>query len=395
MDLNRLHEEAARLLPETIELRRRIHRRPELGLELPETQRAVLDALEGLDLEVHTGGSTSAVVAELRGARPGRTLLLRADMDALPMPEDTGLPFASEVDGAMHACGHDAHTAMLAGAAKLLHGMRDELAGTVKFLFQPGEEGFGGMRILIEEGLLASTPRVEGAFALHMDSTLPAGTIATRPGAILASADVFSVDVKGKGGHAALPHLARDPIVVACEMVASIQGLVTRRMNAFDPVLVSVTRMRAGTTTNVIPETASFQGTIRTVSPAARKAIHEKLRRLVEGIAAAHGIEAEFHLVPGYPVTVNHDEFAEFASEVAGTLLGDDRVVRMPSPMMGAEDFSYALEQVPGALAFLGARADESVAAPLHSNRMILDESAFAAGIALHAAVALRWSAAE
>jgi len=395
MDLNRLHQEAARLLPETIELRRRIHRRPELGLELPETQRAVLDALEGLDLEVHTGGSTSAVVAELRGARPGRTLLLRADMDALPMPEDTGLPFASEVDGAMHACGHDAHSAMLAGAAKLLHGMREELAGTVKFLFQPGEEGFGGMRILIEEGLLASTPRVEGAFALHMDSTLPAGTIATRPGAILASADVFSVDVKGKGGHAALPHLARDPIVVACEMVTSIQGLVTRRMNAFDPVLVSVTRMRAGTTTNVIPETASFQGTIRTVSSAARKAIHEKLPRLVEGIAAAHGIEAGFHLVPGYPVTVNHDEFAEFASEVAGTLLGDDRVVRMPSPMMGAEDFSYALEQVPGALAFLGARADESVAAPLHSNRMILDESAFAAGIALHAAVALRWSAAE
>jgi hippurate hydrolase len=157
--------------------------------------------------------------------------------------------------------------------------------------------------------------------------------------------------------------------------------------------LVSVTRLRAGTTTNVIPETANFQGTIRTVSATAREAVHEKLRRLVEGIAAAHGIEAEFHLFAGYPVTVNHDEFAEFASEVAGSLLGEDRVVRMPSPMMGAEDFSYALEQVPGALAFLGARADESVAAPLHSNRMILDESAFAAGIALHAAVALRWLA--
>jgi hippurate hydrolase len=395
MDATHLHEEAARLLPDTIEMRRRIHRRPELGLELPETQRVVLEALEGLDLDVHTGGRTSAVVAELRGARPGRTLLLRADMDALPMPEDTGLPFASEIEGAMHACGHDAHTAMLASAAKLLHGMRDQLAGTVKFLFQPGEEGYGGMRVLIEEGLLASTPRVEGAFALHMDSTLPAGTVSTRPGPILASADVFSVDVTGKGGHAALPHLARDPVVVACEMVTAIQGLVTRRMNAFDPVLVSVTRLRAGTTTNVVPETASFQGTIRTVSEAARKAVHEKLGRLVEGIAAAHGIDAAFHLVRGYPVTVNHEGFAEFASEVAGTLLGEERVVRMPSPMMGAEDFSYALEQVPGALAFLGARADESVAAPLHSNRMILDESAFAAGVALHAAVALRWLSPE
>ena len=391
MDPKRLHEEAARLLPETIELRRRIHRRPELGLELPETQQAVLDALSGLDLEVHTGGRTSAVVAELRGARPGKTLMLRADMDALPMPEDSGLPFASEIDGAMHACGHDAHTAMLVSAAHLLHGIRDELAGTVKFVFQPGEEGFGGMRILIEEGLLSGEPGVDGAFALHMDSTLPAGTIATRPGPILASADVFSVDVTGKGGHAALPHLARDPIVVACEMVTAIQGLVTRRMNAFDPVLVSVTRLRAGTTTNVVPETASFQGTIRTVSAGGRKAIHEKLGRLVEGIAAAHGIEARFHLVPGYPVTVNDAGFAAFASETAGELLGDERVAQMPSPMMGAEDFSYALEQVPGALAFLGARADEAVAAPLHSNRMVLDESAFAAGVALHAAVALRW----
>jgi amidohydrolase len=391
MDAIRLREEAARLLPATIELRRRIHRRPELGLELPETQKAVLEALEGLDLDVHTGGRTSAVVAELRGAKPGRTLLLRADMDALPMPEDTGLPFASEVEGAMHACGHDAHTAMLAGAARLLHGLRDEIAGTVKFLFQPGEEGHAGMRILIEEGLLASEPRVDGAFALHVDSTLPSGTMAIKPGPILASADVFSVDVTGKGGHAALPHLARDPVVVACEMVTAIQGLVTRRMNAFDPVLVSVTRLQAGTTTNVIPETAQFQGTIRTVSEQGRKAVHEKLERLVQGIAGAHGLEGKLHLFRGYPVTVNNEGFAEFASEVAGALLGEERVVRMPSPMMGAEDFSYALDQVPGALAFLGARADESIAAPLHSNRMILDEEAMATGIALHAAVALRW----
>ncbi len=391
MDFSQLKQAARSLLPETVELRRRIHRHPELGLQLPRTQQAVLEALEGLDLELHTGGKTSAVVAELRGARPGRTLLLRADMDGLPMPEDTGVSYASEVEGAMHACGHDTHTAMLASAARLLHAHRDELAGTVKFLFQPGEEGQGGMRILIEEGLLAAEPRVDAAFALHVDSAMPSGVISTRPGPILASADVFSVDITGKGGHAALPHLARDPVVVACEMVTSIQGLVTRRMNAFDPVLVSVTRLRAGTTTNVIPETASFQGTLRTVSASARRAIHDKLHRLVQGVADAHGLDAKLHLIEGYPVTVNHDDFTSFASAVATDLLGSDRVVEMSAPILGAEDFSYALELVPGAIVFLGARVGEDDPEPLHSNRMVLDEDAMATGIAMHAAVALRW----
>jgi hippurate hydrolase len=195
-----------------VELRRRIHRHPELGLVLPETQKAVLEALADLDLEIHTGGSTSAVVAVLRGARTGPTLLLRADMDALPLQEDTGVPFRSERDGAMHACGHDAHVAMLAGAARLLAGRRAELRGTLKLLFQPGEEGYAGARVLIEEGLLEAEPRVDAAFAIHVDSSLPVGCVATRPGPLLAAGDVFSIDLTGKGGHAAQPHLARDPI---------------------------------------------------------------------------------------------------------------------------------------------------------------------------------------
>jgi hippurate hydrolase len=395
MDPNALHAEARTLLPEVVELRRRIHRRPELGLVLPETQKAVLEALGGLDVELQTGGRTSAVVAVLRGARPGPTLLLRADMDALPLTEDTGLPFRSEREGAMHACGHDAHVAMLAGAARLLAGRRGELAGTVKLLFQPGEEGYAGARVLIEEGLLEGEPPVEAAFALHVDSSLPAGVVATRPGPLLAAGDVFSIDLTGKGGHAAQPHLARDPIPVACEVVTALQALVTRQMYAFDPVVVSVTRIQAGTTANVIPETANVLGTIRSVSERARRAVREKLERLVRGIAAAHGLEVKVHVLEGYPVTVNDPASTAFARSVAADVVGEGRCVELEAPIMGAEDFSYVLQRVPGALLFLGARPEGGDGAPLHSNRMLLEESAFATGVALHAALALRYLAAR
>ena len=391
MDARALRAEAEGLLPEVVALRRRIHRQPELGLVLPETQKAVLEALADLELEVETGGKTSAVVATLRGARPGPTLLLRADMDALPLTEDTDVPFRSERDGAMHACGHDAHVAMLAGAARLLAGRRGELAGAVKLVFQPGEEGYAGARVLIEEGLLGGEPPVEAAFALHVDSSLPAGVVATRPGPLLASGDVFSIDLVGKGGHAAQPHLARDPIPVACEIVVALQTLVTRQMYAFDPVIVSVTKIQAGTAGNVIPEKAHVLGTIRTVSERARRAVREKLEQLVRGIAAAHGLEVKVHLIPGYPVTVNHADSVAFARGVASDLLGEDRIVDLDAPIMGAEDFSYVLQRVPGAMMFLGARPEGGEGAPLHSNRMKLDESALATGVALHAALALRY----
>jgi hippurate hydrolase len=391
MDGRALREEARRLLPGVIELRRRIHRRPELGLVLPETQKAVLESLSDLGLEVHTGGATTAVLAVLRGGRPGPTLLLRADMDALPLQEETDVPFRSESDGAMHACGHDAHVAMLAGAARLLAPRRAELPGTLKFLFQPGEEGYAGARVLIEEGLLDGEPRVDAAFAIHVDSSLAAGCVATRPGPLLAAGDLFSIDLVGKGGHAAQPHLARDPIPAACEIVTALQGVVTRQMYAFDPVIVSVTKIQAGSAGNVIPERAHLLGTIRTVSERSRKTVRERIERTVRGIAAAHGLEVKVHLLPGYPVTVNHGEFTAFAQGVASDLLGAERVVSLEAPIMGAEDFSYVLQRVPGALVFLGAKPDGAEGAPLHSNRMQLDEAAFADGVALHAAVALRY----
>jgi hippurate hydrolase len=388
----KLLEGAKRLLPDVVALRREIHRHPELGLDLPRTRDAVLQALSGLELEVQTGGRTSAVVAALLGGEPGPTVLLRADMDALPVPEETGLPFASEEPGRMHACGHDAHVAMLVGALRLLAPLRSELRGTVKAVFQPGEEGHGGARILVEEGLLDGSPRVDAAFAIHVDPRLPVGSVATRPGPLLASADVFSIDLTGRGGHASMPHDAIDPIPAACEIVQAIQSLVTRRVDAFDPVVVTVTRLQAGTTTNVIPETANLLGTIRAVSEKARRRVHAGLRRVAERVAAAHELSAAVHLLEGYPVTRNEPRFTAFVEEVSAELLGEERVVRMQSPIMGAEDFSYVLEKRPGAMVFLGMRPPGAESpAPIHSNRMLIAEEGMAAGVALHAAVALRF----
>ncbi len=244
---NQLRIEAEELLPEVVALRRHIHAAPELGLDNPATRDAVVEWLADLDLPVTRSEATSGLVFTLTGGRPGPTLLLRADTDALPLQEETGLAFASGTPGQMHACGHDAHTAMLAGAARLLFAHRGELAGTVKFMFQPGEEGVGGARVMLSEGLLESAPAVDAAFAIHVDSTMPVGFIATRPGPLLASADVFSIALKGRGGHASMPHHTLDPIPAACEIATALQVFVARRVDVFDPVVVSVTRIQTGT----------------------------------------------------------------------------------------------------------------------------------------------------
>jgi hippurate hydrolase len=321
----------------------------------------------------------------------GSTVLLRGDMDALPMPEDTGLEYSSTVDGAMHACGHDSHVAMLAGAARLLAGRRRDIAGRVVFMFQPGEEGHHGARVMLEEGLLELTGQVDLAFALHVTPTIPAGVIATRAGPFLASADTLRVTVRGRGGHASAPHQALDPIPVACEIVTAIQAMVTRRVDAFKPAVVTVAQIRSGTTSNVIPETAELLGTIRTVSEKTRREVCDALRRLCEGIAGAHGATAEVEIEAGYPVTVNGDWPAAHVLDVASRLIGSEATLTMPTPIMGAEDWSYVLEKVPGAMAFLGMQPSgvSGPVAPNHSNRMIIEESPMATGIAMHAAVAL------
>lgn len=386
-----LLESARALQDRTVELRRDLHRHPELGNDLPRTQGVVLDSIGDLGLDIRTGTSVTSVVATLDTGRPGGTVLLRGDMDALPMPEDTDVEFASEVPGTMHACGHDAHTAMLASAARLLVDRADDLTGKLVFMFQPGEEGHHGARHMLEEGLLDGL-HVTRAFAIHQTPSMPSGMVATKPGPMMASADEFVVEVLGRGGHAAMPHHANDPVPVACEMVGAFQTMLTRRVDVFDPAVVTVGSIRAGTTDNVIPETARLLGTIRAVSERTRSLVHAELERLATHIAAAHDMTASFTIHEGFPVTINDADAAAWVADVAGRLVGPDKVVAMPSPVMGAEDWSYVLQQVPGAMAFLGTCPPDVAfheAAPNHSNRMVIDEDAMAVGVALHAAIAL------
>jgi hippurate hydrolase len=399
LDTARLRAEASDLLTPTVELRRTLHEWPELGNDLPVTREHVLGALEGLPLDVTTHESTSGIAALLTGAQPGPTILLRGDMDALPLHEDTGLDFSSRAGDTMHACGHDTHTAMLVGAAKLLADHRRDIAGRVLFMFQPGEEGHHGARFMLDEGLLDVPPLadgtpspVTGAFAIHITSALPSGWLSCRGGALMASADRLTITVTGRGGHASEPHRATDPIPVACEMVQALQLMITRTVDVFDPGVITVGRITAGTTNNVIPETADIEGTIRAVSEKTRTRVHDGIRRVVDGIAAAHGCTVAVEIEPGYPVTVNDADFADVVLDVAGQVVGADKVIRQPHPVMGAEDWSYVLQRVPGAMMFLGGThldRNPATAAPNHSNRVLFDEQAMVDGIATYAAVAL------
>lgn len=379
------------LLHDAIELRRAIHLEPELGLHLPRTTEKVLKALEGLPLEIRQGPSTTGVLAVLRGSANGRTVLLRGDMDALPLTEDTGLEFSSRTDGAMHACGHDTHVAMLAGAARALCAKKDQLAGTVMFMFQPGEEGWHGARYMLDDGLIDPLP--DAAFALHISPNMPTGVFASRAGPLLASSDVIEIRVIGAGGHASMPHDAVDPIPVACEIVTALQTLVTRTISVFDPAVITIANIVAGTTNNIIPEDARLKGTLRTLSERARETAHAGIRRVAEHVAAAHGCQAEVEIIRGFPVTVCTGREVDLAEQTAKALYGEGAWMTMPNPMMGAEDFSYVLQKVPGLMAFLGAAptgvgGDYRSCCALHSNKMTLDEQVMARGIAMHCAYA-------
>ncbi|MET9240573.1 M20 family metallopeptidase [Nonomuraea sp. NPDC003709] len=386
-------ESARDMRDELIQLRHSLHTTPELGLHLPRTQEKVLAALDGLPLEVKTGTSLSSVTAVLRGGRPGPAVLLRGDMDALPVAEKNDLPYVSQLPGQMHACGHDLHTAMLAGAARLLSARREELAGDVIFMFQPGEEGYEGAKHMIAEGVLdAAGARPVAAYGMHVVSAmLPPGLFASRPGPIMAAADTFLVTVKGRGGHGSSPHRALDPIAAGCEMVTALQTMVTKGFDVFDPVVVTVGSFHGGSADNVIPDEARFEATVRTFSKDNRTKVKRRLVEVVQGIAAAHGLEVEASFGMGYPVTVNDDGEAAFVGKTADELFGPGRYFVSPQPIMGSEDFSYVLEEVPGAFVFLGAcpaDRDPATAPYNHSPEAVFDDAVLADGAALYATLA-------
>lgn len=376
------------------DLRRDLHRQPEIGLRLPLTKARVLAELAGLDLEIHEGEALDSVVAVLRGGArtDGPVVLLRGDMDALPVQEQVEVPYASEHDGVMHACGHDLHVAGLVGAARLLAERRAELSGDVVFMFQPAEEGPGGAKPMLAEGLLeVAGRRVDAAFALHVSSAgFPRGTWFSSRGTCMAAAEDVRVTVRGAGGHGSQPWEALDPVPVACEIALAVQTACTRCFDVFDPVVVTTGRISAGTKSNIIPDTAELDLTLRALSAGNRARLRETVDRLARGIASAHGLEADVVVRESYPPTVNDDREYDLAREVVTDLYGPQAYVER-APEMGAEDFSFVLEQVPGAYLFLSACPGDPDGAPdNHSPRAEFDDSVIWQGALWLAEVALR-----
>jgi hippurate hydrolase len=393
-----LIDDARAIAGDLVALRRAIHAEPELGLQTPKTRDKIRAALAHLPLDWREGASTTGLVASLQGgAGEGRSVLLRGDMDALPMPEETGLPFASTTPNVMHACGHDAHVAMLAGAAELLCKRAASLKGEVRFMFQPGEEGHHGARYMIDDGLLGggdngSLP--DAAFALHVMPNAPHGLVGGRAGPLLAAADQIEITVEGKGGHASLPHETFDPVPVAAEIVLALQTMVTRKFNAHDPVIVTIARIEAGSTHNVIPDRAVLHGTMRSLSPGNRQRLRDEVIRLAAGIAAAHDLSAAVEIMDGFPVTICDARAVDFGEQVAQDLFGETAFLRLGAPIMGAEDFAYVLEKMPGAMFFLGVShqgEDWANCCGIHSTRMMVDESVMPQGAAYLAGLAERF----
>ncbi|MET9328003.1 M20 family metallopeptidase [Tsukamurella sp. NPDC003166] len=393
-----LVDDAAQMQGDLEQLRQRLHATPEVGLILPRTQEIVLEQLDGLGLELTTGTRTTSVTGVLRGGRRDpenpATVLLRGDMDGLPVAEDTGLDFAS-TNGAMHACGHDFHTTSLVGAAQLLSRHRDNLAGDVVFMFQPGEEGFDGAGVMIDEGVLeASGRRPDAAYALHVISTMTAsGVFTSRPGTMMSASHKLVVTVRGAGGHGSMPFRAKDPILAAAQMIAALETMITRTFDIFDPVVLSVGSIHGGTKANVIPETVTFEATVRRFSRESEELLERAITQTLRGVAHANGVDVDHELIAEYPVTINDEWETAFGADVVREALGEERFLTAKNPIAGSEDFSRVLEEIPGVFMNIGATLPglDPASAPLnHSPQADFDPSVLQDGVAVYATLAER-----
>ena len=375
--------------------RRTIHSHPELAYQEEQTSTLVQARLRDLGVPFRAGVGGTGVVGLIRGERgDGPCVLLRADMDALPIEEETPVPFASEVSGVMHACGHDAHTAILLGAARMLMERRSAFAGTVKLMFQPAEEGGAGAARMIEQGVLGDPP-VDAAFMLHVGPELPAGIVASGGGPLLAGADSFTITIEGRGGHAARPHVAIDPVVVGAQVVTALQSLVAREVDPTAPAVVTLATFNAGRAHNIIPDRAVITGTIRAFDDTLFESLERRLREIVEGVASAMRATATVNFEMRYPPSVCDERMAGVLGEAARSVLGDGAVVPFEQ-RMGAEDFAFVLQKVPGAMLSLGVQSpDWPAPKPLHTATFDLDESALPVGAACMASVALRFREGE
>ena len=362
------------------EWRRHLHQYPELGRECYKTAEYVTERLKEFGItEIHSGYASSGLVAIIEGKAPGRTIGLRADMDALPIKENTGLSYSSKNEGVMHACGHDGHTAMLLGAARYLAETRN-FSGRVALIFQPDEEATGGAKAMVEEGIIEQF-LIDEVYALHNIPGHDVGVMYTRSGPIMAGADSFSIEIKGKGGHAAYPHEVKDPIVAALSIAQAFQTIVSRNNIPSDDLVISITQVHSGTTDNVIPEVAYLNGTVRTFDLSVQGMVIERMEKIISGFAMSFEVDAKLNYEKGYPPTINHDDATNFAIEVAKDVCGSDQVLTSVGKEMGAEDFSYMLEKRPGAYLFLGI----GEAAGLHNSNYDFNDAAAPVGASFFA----------
>ncbi|ACZ39950.1 amidohydrolase [Sphaerobacter thermophilus DSM 20745] len=375
-----IDQEVERLTPQLIEDRRYFHQHPELAFQEENTARVVAERLRELGLEVRTGVGRTGVVGVLRGGRPGRTVLLRADMDALPIEEENDVPYRSQNPGVMHACGHDAHTAILLGVATVLAGMREEIAGNVTFAFQPAEEIVSGAKEMIEAGAMADPP-VDACFGLHVWQNLPVGVIGVRSGPLMASGDVFRAVIRGRGAHAAEPHRGIDATLIASQTVVTLQSLVSREVPPLESAVVTVGQLHAGTASNIIASHAELEGTVRTFDKEVRRHLSERVPALIRSIAEAMGAEAEVEYSFGVPATVNDPAMTEIVRAAAAEVVGSENVVEA-TPTMGSEDMSFFLEAAPGCYFFVGS-SNEGTGKTFghHHPRFDIDEQVLPIGV--------------
>jgi amidohydrolase len=381
-------KKAEELKQKMIDLRRDFHQYPELGLQEFNTARKVEGVLKAIGLETRMFVNGTGVRGFVKGSEPGETIALRADMDALPIQEETDLPYQSQNKGVMHACGHDAHVAMLLGAATILSEMRKELKGNVAFIFQPAEEIGAGAKAMVEEGVLEGVNRI---FGLHVYSILPFRTLGYRPGPLMAAGDFFDVKITGKGGHGGLPHLTVDPIVIAANAISTLQTVVSREVDPVESAVISICKMSGGEAYNVIPETAVFGGTIRSHNPELREVLPRRIKEILDGLVSGMRGSYELTLMSKFPATINDEKMTAFVVNVAEELLGKDKLQLM-KPLMGSEDFSYYLEKIPGTLVFLGVENKEKgIIYPQHHPKFNIDEDVLPVGTALHVSVAMEY----
>jgi len=363
-----------------VDIRRIIHRNPELGFEEVETSRLISEWLQKFGLEVKRGMAKTGVVGLLKGKKPGRTVAIRADMDALPMDEANRVPYASQIKGKMHACGHDAHVTILLGVAKFLSSIPDQVKGNIKWIFQPAEEGGGGGRIMVEEGVLEN-PKVDAIFGSHVFPFLSVGKVGIYEREGLAAADRFTIKIIGKGGHAASPHVSKDPILAAGHLITQIHSIVSRNVNPLESGVITIGKVSGGTASNIIPDEVELIGTVRSLNPQVREELKSRIEQVTQGVARSFSTDYRFDFEYGYPVLINNSEMSKLVGLACSKGIGKENV-EVVKPSMGGEDFAYYLEKVPGAFFRLGCRNEEKgLIHPYHSSLFDIDEEVLPFGV--------------